>query len=374
MSFPKPRSDDPLVDRRDHLHDGPCPADAARPHFPANVTGLFETNDPSPEGRRRKGGDPFRASISSLETFDIAHGGDPSPSRLFDRPDYSGLDRQRKLPATGSSEVARTASGRAEQRTPDEVDGPNGPAPVLHGSFHDALDQLRRGRPPERSTRPVVHESSQGVAAIGYDRHERSDTPAPMEFALRAENSLRRAGQYGPHSRDAGFPFRKEPIGIAECAQEGTEVRSADPHVIEDENERPALAPKTAKEPRDDLGDRESSPVEPFIHAGEECRGDPVRRAVPGGSEGEPPRDLPRVRNPKAIGDFPGGPAGDARRSRPASSHDPHHPWRWSLRIRGVEPTDGFGYFGLPTEDHGGQPVVRENFGVRGGQHATLYY
>jgi hypothetical protein len=157
---------DPLVDRREYPDERARTARAAGPDLAPDVAGLFQPDDPSPEGRGGKGTTALLSRELRLPALHVTDAGRNPLGSGADRSDDPGFDRD---PERRSFVRSTTVAVRemTEELPPYEVDGPSGAPIVLYRAGHDAGNEpLGRGL-TEGPLDAVGHDRAEDVVIIG---------------------------------------------------------------------------------------------------------------------------------------------------------------------------------------------------------------
>jgi hypothetical protein len=257
---------DPLFDRSEHPDERAGPARASGSNLPSNVAGLFEPNDPPPEGRRGKGTAALSPRELRLPALHVAEGGRNPARRRSDGADDPRLDRHPEersfdRPTTvGLGEVT-------EELALYEVDGPPGAPVVFHGVGHDAGDKPFGCRLAESALEAVGHDPTEDPRVVRSQRDERAEREPAPDGCFEGSEPLGGPRDERIERRKTALPFGEEPVRVADRAKHRREVRSSDPHIVQDEDDRATFSPDPAEESGQNLGDREPPAVEAFVQS-----------------------------------------------------------------------------------------------------------
>ena len=229
------------------------------------------------------------------------------------------------------------------------------------------------GLPSARSARSPSGSRQSTVGVCGQANRLPDREPFPRRRDG-GDPTLGRAGEDRPGRREAELPLGEESVRIFEGAQQGTEVRAPHVQVIHEEYRRPCLPPQAAQEPGQDLGHGEPPTVEPLVQVPQQRGGDSVGPPEARRPHRDDPRSGARRVRTEPVRHLARRPASHGARPAPRRPHDPHDPRRRARGREGIEPSDDLGHFPLAAEDHRGDPISGEDFGVGYLEHGTLYY
>ena len=363
---------DPLVDRSEHSDERSGPATSARTDLTADVPGLLEPQDPSPQGRRGKWASALFPRELGLPAPHVAEARRlPSRSRA-DGTDDAGLDRHPKR-RSFQRPATRGLGERSEDLAPNEVDGASGAATVLDRAGHQASDHPAGRGPAQGTLQSVGHDRAESALVVGWQHHERAEPELTLDRALKGGESLRGPGYDRPERGEPALPFGQEPVGVSDRANHGRKVRAPDPHVVQDQDDGTRLPSDPTEESSEDLGDRKSPTVESFIQPLYERGGHPMRPAQSRHAKHDQAREGAIRARSQTVRDVPGRPAGYRGGSRPTRPGDPDDPGSGSTGPGWVEASDDLVHFAAATDDDGREPVPGENLGTHGGEHGLMY-
>jgi hypothetical protein len=363
---------DPLVDRCEDADERARSARATGPDLAPDVAGLFEADDPSPEGRRRQGTTALLARELGFPAFHVAHAGRNPLGRGADRADDPGLDRDPERGSFGGP-TTLVLGELTEELAPYEVDGPPGTPFFLYDAGDDADDEPFGRRPAKSAFEAVGHNHAKEALVVRSQRDERTERESASEIRFEGGEPLRGPGDDRVERWKTAFPLGQEPVGVADRAKHRGKVRPPDPHIVQNEDGGAAVPPNPAEESGEDLGDGEPSAIEPLVQALHERGGHAMGPPQPRDPEHKEAGNGFGRGRPQAVRDVSCGPAGHGGGPGAARADDPDDPGRGRLRPRRVEAADDFVDLAPAAEGHGRQPVAGENFGTNRTEHELQY-